>query len=672
MSAPSTGSGSQLPAPFGKYTLVERIAAGGMAEVYKAKIFGVAGFEKTVAVKRILPHFAEDDGFVDMFVREANIAVRLTHSNIVQVFELGRVGSDYFIALEYVEGRDLKSLVRQANTRKRHLPPAVAAFMTQKICAGLHHAHVAIDDASGMSLGIVHRDVSPHNVLVSWSGEVKVADFGIAKLQTRSRNTQTGMIKGKLAYMSPEQSLGDPNLDARSDVFAAGIVLYELLTGRRPFDGESDLEILRNIREKHPPPPSALAPGVPPELDAIVAKAMAKAREDRHPDAASMARALGAYLQRTGSADGRVVDESNVAELMRELLGGRTPSPSQVSKSDSAEGRGGGTPILSLEEIEPSATPTPRSPSREPADAGFPSAPLAGEKEDTVVFAAAPPTADVTHTPASDPRRPRPSRSGSAIPVAEGSSTTPSERTPMSTQPSPRAIATRSRAGFVLALGAIAVAALGGGYGVVRALGGGESVTPAPATTTPVVIASSVAPTATPLAIVTATVAPAPTAKPAPTVAPTAGTGRILVEGAPVGAMVWVDGGKWKGRVGAPIGGVTAGDRTLLVAAEGFTAATRRTSVVAGRTSSLRVELARATGEIRIEGPKSPYSVFMKGRGVQKLTTLSGVEAGMHEISVSDGARTVKVFALVKDGQVTRVQMHDPLRDGLSFAPAKP
>ncbi len=335
------------PQAFGKYTLLSKIAAGGMAEVYRAKLVGVAGFEKVLALKRILPHFAADDGFVDMFVREANVAVRLAHSNIVQVFELGRVEDSYYIALEFVDGKDLKSVIRAANEKGRTIPPEISAWVVKEMCAGLHHAHMATDEA-GKPLGIVHRDISPHNVLVSWGGEVKVADFGIAKLQSAQRNTRTGTLKGKLAYMSPEQSQGDPDLDARSDVFATGIVLYETLTGKRPFEADSDRGFVRAIQLEEPVPASKVAPGIPPELDVILAKALAKKREDRFADAAQMGRAIGAFLQRQASVT-RSVEADDLASLMTELLGGRKtfsgPAP-VASKSN-------GTPILDAAELQP-------------------------------------------------------------------------------------------------------------------------------------------------------------------------------------------------------------------------------------------------------------------------------------------------------------------------------
>ncbi len=336
-----------LPQTFGKYTLLERIASGGMAEVFRAKTFGVAGFEKTVALKRILPHFAADEGFVEMFVREAKIAVRLSHANVVQVYELGRVAEDYYIALEYVDGSDLKALVK-----KGPLPVDLAAWIAQRICAALHHAHAAVDDAGG-SLGIVHRDVSPHNVLLSWNGEVKVADFGIAKLASGVRHTRTGTVKGKLAYMSPEQSLGESDLDGRSDLFAVGIVLFEMLTGRRPFDGETDREILRKVQQDEPPPPSAMATGVPAELDAVVAKALAKRRDDRFSDGQAMGRALGLFLQRRAAESGAVVEEEDLARLMRERLGGKGAAGRRLATPRE------GTPILEPGAVAEEDAPRP-------------------------------------------------------------------------------------------------------------------------------------------------------------------------------------------------------------------------------------------------------------------------------------------------------------------------
>jgi serine/threonine protein kinase len=219
------------PVPFGKYTLLERISVGGMAEVFRAKTFGVEGFERLVAVKRILPNIAEDKEFIRMFVDEAKLAVQLNHANIAQITDLGVVDGSYYIALEHVHGRDLRSVFERARSQNEAMPVAHACYVAMKVCEGLDYAHNK-RDASGGEISLVHRDVSPQNVLVSFEGEIKLIDFGIAKAVGTSINTKSGVLRGKLGYMSPEQVRGLP-VDRRSDVFSCGIVLYEMLTGER-------------------------------------------------------------------------------------------------------------------------------------------------------------------------------------------------------------------------------------------------------------------------------------------------------------------------------------------------------------------------------------------------------------------------------------------------------
>jgi serine/threonine protein kinase len=221
------------PIQFGKYFLLERINMGGMAEVFRAKAYGVEGFERLVAVKKILPSISEDKEFIRMFIDEAKIAVQLSHANIAQVFDLGRVGGSYYIALEHVHGRDLRALYDRCREKSAPMPVAQACFIIQKVCEGLDYAHNKRHE-NGDELGLVHRDVSPQNVLVSFEGEVKIIDFGIAKAAGRCSRTQAGILKGKFAYMSPEQERGQA-INRRSDVFSTGIVLYELLTGKRMF-----------------------------------------------------------------------------------------------------------------------------------------------------------------------------------------------------------------------------------------------------------------------------------------------------------------------------------------------------------------------------------------------------------------------------------------------------
>jgi len=249
------------PVPFGKYYLLERINVGGMAEVFKAKTFGVEGFERLLAVKRILPNIAEDEEFITMFIDEAKIAVQLQHANIAQIFDLGKVDDSFFIALEYVHGRDLRSIFDRMRNKAESLPIAMACYVTMQVCEGLDYAHNK-RDAQGRELNLVHRDISPQNVLIGYEGECKLIDFGIAKAAGKASKTQAGILKGKFGYMSPEQVRGLP-IDKRSDIFAVGIVLYELLTGERLFIGESDFSTLEKVRNVEIQPPSSYNKKIP-------------------------------------------------------------------------------------------------------------------------------------------------------------------------------------------------------------------------------------------------------------------------------------------------------------------------------------------------------------------------------------------------------------------------
>jgi serine/threonine protein kinase len=242
------------PIPFGKYYLLERINVGGMAEVFKAKTFGVEGFERIVAVKRILPNIAEDEEFITMFIDEAKISVQLTHANIAQIYELGAINNSYFIAMEYIPGKDMRAIFERCRKKGEPAPIPLSCYVVSKLCEGLDYAHRK-KDGMGRDMNIVHRDVSPQNVLISYEGEVKVIDFGIAKAAGKATKTQAGILKGKFGYMSPEQVRGLP-IDRRSDIFSTGIVLYELLTNERLFHGESDFSTLEKVRNVEILPPS--------------------------------------------------------------------------------------------------------------------------------------------------------------------------------------------------------------------------------------------------------------------------------------------------------------------------------------------------------------------------------------------------------------------------------
>jgi serine/threonine protein kinase len=260
------------PIPFGKYLLLDRIAAGGMAEVFRAKAFGVEGFERIVAVKRILPTIAADTDFITMFVDEAKIAVQLNHANIAQIFDLGKVGEAYFIALEYVHGLDVRTIFDRMAERGLRVPVSLAVYVALKICEGLDYAHNK-RDAHGRPLELVHRDVSPQNMLISFDGDVKLIDFGIAKAVGKEARTRAGVLKGKFGYLSPEQVLGG-QVDVRSDVFGVGIVLHELLSGQRLFLGDSEFSTIEKVRAAEVTPPDLLNPSVDEELSRIVMKAL--------------------------------------------------------------------------------------------------------------------------------------------------------------------------------------------------------------------------------------------------------------------------------------------------------------------------------------------------------------------------------------------------------------
>ena len=299
-------------AAFGKYLLLERVSRGGMAEVYKAKAAGDGG--AIFAIKRILPHMAENADFIRMFVDEAKICGRLKHPNVCETHALGQVEGAYFIAMEYVCGKDLRELQVRLRQRKTIASPEMVAYLGREICAGLDHAHRKAD-ADGRPLGIIHRDVSPQNVLVSYEGALKIIDFGIAKAESRTVHTRAGVVKGKLGYMSPEQARAQP-LDRRSDLFSVGTVLYELATGQRLFHGDNDLEMLERIRNPVVATPSSVNPGVPAELERIVMRALSRDPETRYQWASEMAADLEAFA----AAQPTRIGAADVAAWMRGLF----------------------------------------------------------------------------------------------------------------------------------------------------------------------------------------------------------------------------------------------------------------------------------------------------------------------------------------------------------------
>ncbi len=280
--------------PYGRYQLLKKLATGGMAQIYLARQVGPEGFEKLLVVKRILPHLAENDDFITMFLDEARIAARLNHPNIVQIFDLGAQDDSYFIAMEYIHGEDVRRVWKHADKVGKPIPLALICRIIIDACAGLDYAHKKTD-ASGRPLGIVHRDISPQNILVSFEGGVKVVDFGIAKAADQATVTRSGVLKGKYSYMSPEQA-GGQHIDCRTDIFALGVVLYELLTGTRLFKRATDIQTLNAVTECNIAPPSEINTRVPTDLDDIAMRALAKDRDARFPEARQLGMALESWM----------------------------------------------------------------------------------------------------------------------------------------------------------------------------------------------------------------------------------------------------------------------------------------------------------------------------------------------------------------------------------------
>jgi serine/threonine protein kinase len=307
-----------LKIPFGKYYLTEKIATGGMAELYRAKRIGVAGFEKLLVIKKILPHLSLHEEFVSMFINEAKIAAQLTHTNIAQIFDLGKIEDSYYIAMEYVWGKDLKAVLKKGKEKKLPVSMEHALQIVSKACAALDYAHKK-KDLKGHELNLIHRDVSPQNIIISYEGDVKIVDFGIAKAASKTSDTRTGVLKGKIAYMSPEQAWGRP-IDRRSDIFSLGIVLYELLTGEMLFKGDTDLNTLEKVRDAKVIPPTKFNKEIPMEIENILLKALAKEPQERYQSASEMQNDLEAYIHANKTMPGTLNLQNYMHTLFKDEM----------------------------------------------------------------------------------------------------------------------------------------------------------------------------------------------------------------------------------------------------------------------------------------------------------------------------------------------------------------
>jgi serine/threonine-protein kinase len=286
------------PDPAQRYQVLKKLDAGGMAEIFLAKSLSIQGMEKQVAIKRVLPSLTKNEKFIAMFLDEARLSIALNHANIVQVFDVSQSGGTYFIVMEYVDGFNVRHLFQRASEVGYRIPVPIACYILIEVCKGLEHAHTK-RDSEGKHLRIVHRDLSPPNVLVSRSGEVKITDFGLAKATSQLSRTDPGVVKGKYSYLSPEVTEGKA-ADLRADIFAAGIVLWELLSNRRLFFGKTDVETVDLVRKAEVPSLGKLDPQVGPELESIVNKALARDPRKRYTSAREMGEDLANYLAKSG------------------------------------------------------------------------------------------------------------------------------------------------------------------------------------------------------------------------------------------------------------------------------------------------------------------------------------------------------------------------------------
>jgi serine/threonine-protein kinase len=313
-----------------RYRVVEKLESGGMAEVFRAESEGLQGFKKQVAIKRVLPHLSEKKKFISMFLDEARLSAHLSHSNCVQVFDIGVGDNAYFIVMEFVDGANLKAIAESLRKSEKEFPAPYVAFIALEICKGLAYAHELVDP-NGTHLHIVHRDMSPPNVLITKYGEVKIVDFGLAKANSQLERSEPGIIKGKFSYLSPEAAMGQ-EVDSRTDIFAVGIILWELLAGRRLFLGETDFQTVKKVQQAVIPSVSAINPKVPADLERIVGKALARDPNARYRTARELGQELSKFMFRLGQPVSTFDIASLVQGAMKERQRIRPPQGSIIDK----------------------------------------------------------------------------------------------------------------------------------------------------------------------------------------------------------------------------------------------------------------------------------------------------------------------------------------------------
>ncbi len=351
-----------------RYRVVEKLESGGMAEVFRAESEGLQGFRKQVAIKRVLPHLSSKKKFISMFLDEARLSAQLSHSNCVQVFDIGVGDNAFFIVMEFVDGANLKSIVEHIKKTGRDFPVEAAVYISLELCKGLSYAH-ELTDPNGIALHIVHRDMSPPNVLITKHGEVKIVDFGLAKANSQLEKSEPGIIKGKFSYLSPEAAMGQ-EVDARTDVFAVGIILWELLAGQRLFLGDTDFQTVKRVQAANVPAISGINKKVPQDLEKIIAKALARDPAQRFATARELGNELTKFLFRFGVPVSTFEISQLVTGAMKERQRHRPVQASIIDKlieealleftslTDDKQGPGGGG-AKPVEVIRPSASKPP-------------------------------------------------------------------------------------------------------------------------------------------------------------------------------------------------------------------------------------------------------------------------------------------------------------------------
>lgn len=571
---------------FGNYFLLKKIATGGMAELFKAKKSGAEGFEKLLAIKLILPHLSGNEEFISMFIDEAKVAALLNHQNIVQIYDLGRIENSYCIVMEYVRGKDLRTVLHRGMKTKSPLPVEHACLITAQALAGLSYAHRKKD--KGKDLGIVHRDISPQNILVSYEGEVKIVDFGIAKAATQSRDTRVGVLKGKISYMSPEQAHGRP-LDMRSDVFSTGVVFYEMLTGKKLFQGDTDLNTLEKVREaKVEPLPTELNGAVPKELEGILLKSLAKEPEQRFQTASEMEEALLAFMRKAGYSTSANSLSQQMCGLFRQEI-----------EDEAREEEGWDETIVSTQ-------PGLAVPAASTVPAG------------TVPAAARPTQAT---KPATTKPKTTPSARTASISKDRGTSGTP---------------------GWQKALVAILIVSAGAGLWLKFRQADSTQAMPAPAVATqqqtppppvPAQVKAVEAPVAAP--------EPAPAPKPKPVKAAAAPAPKApekahaTVTSDPDGADVFIDGVK-AGSTPLSLDSIAPGSHQVKVSKDGYDAWTGSLEAQPGKTATVNASLTQQFGSFSIES--RPWFFVLIDGDNKGTTPLAGIKlaAGDHSLTLAN------------------------------------